>query len=158
MLFRSVGYLGDLYGLWRQCHSQAYVFKHCKGCTRASGIFDRLSKSACIIKRREHALLAGGVHVRNLFGYTLRVNHGTRCIHASHLRSNKQFSSKRRLQQAKPTQLSKSVFFKIMSASAAKVSRKENSNHDGADETSGKEWRPPCSTPFSLVNLSLSMD
>lgn len=32
-----------------------------------------------------------------------------------------------------------------MSASAAKVSKKElNSNHDGADETSGKkgEWRP----------------
>lgn len=30
-----------------------------------------------------------------------------------------------------------------MSASAAKVSKKElNSNHDGAEETSGKEWRP----------------
>ena len=54
----------------------------------------------------EHALLAGGVHVRNLFGYTPRVHHGTRCIHASHLRSNKEntFFSKRRLQQAKPTQ------------------------------------------------------
>lgn len=40
-----------------------------------------------------------------------------------------------------------------MSASSAKVSRKENSNHDGADETSGnvKEWRLSCPTPFSFV-------
>lgn len=40
-----------------------------------------------------------------------------------------------------------------MSASSAKVSRKENSNHDGADETSGnvKEWRLSCTTPFSFV-------
>lgn len=40
-----------------------------------------------------------------------------------------------------------------MSASSAKVSRKENSNHDGADETSGnvKEWRLSSTTPFSFV-------
>ncbi|TNN33557.1 Protein SET [Liparis tanakae] len=40
-----------------------------------------------------------------------------------------------------------------MSASPAKVSRKENSNHDGAEETSGneKEWRLSGATPFSFV-------
>jgi len=40
-----------------------------------------------------------------------------------------------------------------MSASPAKVSRKENSNHDGAEETSGnvKEWRLSGTTPFSFV-------
>ena len=38
-----------------------------------------------------------------------------------------------------------------MSASTAKVSRKElNSNHDGADETSGKEWRPSQHRHFHL--------
>lgn len=41
-----------------------------------------------------------------------------------------------------------------MSASAAKVGRKENSNHDGADETSGNavEWRLSRATPFSFVS------
>lgn len=43
-----------------------------------------------------------------------------------------------------------------MSASAAKVSKKElNSNHDGADETSGKEWRRPAHRHFFLTVLGL---
>lgn len=42
---------------------------------------------------------------------------------------------------------------KNMSASAAKVSKKElNSNHDGADETSGKEWRPPVHRHFHFLH------
>lgn len=42
-----------------------------------------------------------------------------------------------------------------MSASAAKVSRKEqNSNHDGADETSGKVMAASCAPPFSLTCAS----
>lgn len=47
-----------------------------------------------------------------------------------------------------------------MSASSAKVSRKENSNHDGADESSGKveQWRRSERhfQPFSAVCFALS--